>query len=157
MGLHTALQERTPMTILSPDTLSYGEDPGADPGPEWPSLLVDLVGPARNAESVVKWTKRARTSSELVHELRRASYLAESGPPGPTLLEIPFDLLVGDGHGDIPTWVPPPPVVATPEHVDKVCEILADASAPLLITEHGGRTEAERDALVPAIRDLSGL
>jgi len=72
MGLHTALQERIPMTILSPDTLSYGEDPGADPGPEWPSLLVDLVGPARNAEVVVKWTIRARSPAGLVHELRRA-------------------------------------------------------------------------------------
>jgi acetolactate synthase-1/2/3 large subunit len=38
IGLRTALQERTPMTVLSPDTLSYGEDPAADPGPEWPSL-----------------------------------------------------------------------------------------------------------------------
>ena len=82
MGLHTALQERIPMTILSPDTLSYGEDPGADPGPEWPSLLVDLVGPARNAEVVVKWTKRARTPSELVHELRRACFIAQSIPLG---------------------------------------------------------------------------
>ena len=45
MGPHTALQERTPMTVLSPDTLTYGEDPSADPDPEWPSLLVDLVGP----------------------------------------------------------------------------------------------------------------
>jgi acetolactate synthase I/II/III large subunit len=114
MGLHTALQERTPMTVLSPDTLTYGEDPAADPGPEWPSLLVDLVGPARNAEAVVKWTKRARTPSELVHELRRACHVAESGPPGPTLLEIPFDLLVGDGYGDIPTWVSPHP--SSPRH-----------------------------------------
>ena len=102
MALDTAMQERTPMTVLSPDTLTYGEDPTSDPGPEWPSLLVDLVGPARNAEAVVKWSKRARTPSELVHELRRASFIAESGPPGPTLLEIPFDLLVGEGHRDMP-------------------------------------------------------
>ena len=91
------------MTALSPDTLTYGEDPNADPGPEWPSLLVDLVGPARNAEAVVKWSKRARTASELVHELRRACFIAQSVPLGPTLLEIPFDLLVADGYGEHPT------------------------------------------------------
>ncbi len=72
MCLRTALQERTPMTVLSPDTLTYGEDLNADPGPEWPSLLVDFAGPARNAELTVKWSKRARTPSDLVHELRRA-------------------------------------------------------------------------------------
>jgi len=27
MALGTAMQERTPMTVLSPDTLTYGEDP----------------------------------------------------------------------------------------------------------------------------------
>jgi acetolactate synthase I/II/III large subunit len=155
MGLHAALQERTPMTVLSPDTLTYGEDPDADPGPEWPSLLVDLVGPARNAEVVVKWAKRARTPSELVHELRRACYIAESGSPGPTLLEIPFDLLVGGGHGEIPTWVSPPPVVAAPQHIDHVSQILADAANPLIITEHGGRTDDERDALIRIAESLS--
>jgi acetolactate synthase I/II/III large subunit len=148
MGLHTALQERTPMTVLSPDTLSYGEDPDADPGPEWPSLLVDLVGPARNAEAVVKWSKRARTPSELVHELRRACLVAESVPRGPTVLEIPFDLLVGAGHAEIPAWVTPAPVVATAEQIDQAAQILASAQCPLVITEHAGRTDDERDALV---------
>ena len=148
MGLHTALQERTPMTVLSPDTLTYGEDPSADPGPEWPSLLVDLVGPARNAEAVVKWSKRARTPPELVHELRRACFVAESIPRGPTVLEIPFDLLVGAGHGEIPAWVTPAPVVAAPEQIDQAAQLLAGAQCPLIITEHGGRTEVERDALV---------
>src|SRR5262249_4332447 len=42
MALRTALQERTPMTVISPDTLTYGEIPALDPGPEWPSLLVDF-------------------------------------------------------------------------------------------------------------------
>jgi acetolactate synthase I/II/III large subunit len=90
MGLGTALQERTPMTALSPDTLSYGDDPNGDPGSEWPSLLTDHAGPARNGEAVVKWSKRARTPSDLVHELRRARFIAESVPLGPTLLEVRF-------------------------------------------------------------------
>ena len=55
------------MTVLSPDTLTYGDDPNGDSGSEWPSLLTDHPGPARNAEVVVKWTKRAR------HPLRSGS------------------------------------------------------------------------------------
>ena len=136
------------MTVLSPDTLTYGDDPNGDPGPEWPSLLTDHAGPARNAEVVVKWAKRARTPSDLVHELRRARFIAESIPLGPTLLETPFQLLMAEGHTEIPTWAPPAPVVATPQLIDQVAQILASAANPIIITEHGGRTDAERTALV---------
>src|SRR6476659_5519633 len=130
MGLSTALQERTPMTALSPDTLTYGDDPDGDPGAEWPSLLTDHPGPARNAEVVVKWTKRARTASDLVDELRRARFIAGSIPLGPTLLETPFQLLMAEGHTEIPTWAPPAPVVATPQQIDQVAQILASAANP---------------------------
>lgn len=148
MALSTALQERTPMTALSPDTLSYGDDPDADPGAEWPALLTDHPGPARNAEAVVKWTKRARTPFDLVHELRRAHFVAESVPLGPTLLEIPFQLLLGEGHLEVPAWVSPAPVVATTEQIDQVAQILASAANPIIITEHGGRTVPDRNALI---------
>jgi acetolactate synthase-1/2/3 large subunit len=155
MGLHTALQERIPMTVLSPDTLSYGEDADADPGPEWPSLLVDLVGPARNAEAVVKWTHRARTASEMVNELRRACFIAQCEPLGPTLLEIPFDLLMKPCTAEIPSWVSPVPVVTPATYIDEAARILAAAENPVIITEHGGRTEAERAALVAIAESLS--
>lgn len=148
MALSTALQERTPMTALSPDTLSYGDDPDSDPGAEWPSLLTDHAGPARNGEVVVKWTKRARTPSDLVYELRRARFVAESVPLGPTLLEIPFQLLMREGHPEIPAWVSPAPVVATTQQIDRVADILVGATNPIIITEHGGRTDDERRALV---------
>ena len=155
MALGTALQERTPMTVLSPDTLTYGDDPNGDPGAEWPSLLTDHAGPARNAEAVVKWAKRARTPSDLVHELRRARFIAESIPLGPTLLETPFQLLMAEGHTEIPTWTPPAPVVATPQQIDLVAQILTGAANPIIITEHGGRTDAERAALVGIAEALS--
>jgi acetolactate synthase I/II/III large subunit len=155
MGLGTALQERTPMTVLLPDTLTYGDDPNGDPGAEWPSLLTDHAGPARNAEAVVKWAKRARTPSDLVHEVRRARFIAESVPLGPTVLEIPFQLLMGEGHAEVPAWIPPAPVAATPEHIDSVAEILAGAANPVIITEHGGRTDDDRDALIGIAEALS--
>ncbi|MFN8072144.1 MAG: thiamine pyrophosphate-binding protein [Mycobacterium sp.] len=155
MGLHTALQERIPMTVLSPDTFSYGEDPDADPGPEWPSLLVDLVGPARNAEAVVKWAHRARTPSEMVNELRRACFIAQSVPLGPTLLEIPADLLMGPVPAEIPAWVDPAPVVAAAGQVEEAARILSGATNPVIVTEHGGRNDQERAALVSIAESLS--
>ena len=67
----------------------------------------------------------------------------------------PFDLLVGEGYGDIPTWVSPAPVAATAEQIDEVALVLAAADSPLIITEHGGRTDQDRDALVRIAEALS--
>ncbi len=155
MALGTALQERTPMTVLSPDTVSYGDDPQGDPGSEWPSLLTDHHGPARNAEAVVKWSKRARIPADLVQELRRAHFIAESVPLGPTLLEIPFQLLLGEGHTSTTSWASPVPVVATQECIDEVARILSRAANPIIVTEHGGRTDDDRSSLISIAESLS--
>jgi len=65
MGLQTAMKERTPLTVLAPDTHTYGDVPALDPGPEWPSLLVDLPGPVRHGEAVVKWAGAALRTHNL--------------------------------------------------------------------------------------------
>jgi acetolactate synthase-1/2/3 large subunit len=148
MALRTALQERTPMTVLSPDTLTYGEIPSLDPGPEWPSLLVDFAGPARQGELCVKWAKEARTPGDLIHELRRALYFAEAIPRGPTLLSVPFDLLMSATPFEARPRIEPRPVLAPPAQLDEVAALLARSAEPIIITEHGGRTEDEVAALI---------
>ena len=55
---------------------------------------------------------------------------------------------MAEGHTEIPTWAPPAPVVATPQQIDQVAQILASAANPIIITEHSGRTDTERAALV---------
>jgi len=148
MALRTALQERTPMTVLSPDTLTYGAVPELDPGPEWPSLLVDFVGPARDGELCVKWAKEAKTAADLVNELRRALYFAEAIPKGPTLVSVPFDLLMSPVPLEARPVIAPRPVVAPAEQIDEIAALLARSAEPIVITEHGGRTEAEAAALL---------
>jgi acetolactate synthase-1/2/3 large subunit len=148
MALRTAFQERTPMTVLSPDTLTYGEIPSLDPGLEWPSLLVDYAGPARDGELCVKWAKEAKTAADLVHELRRALYFAEAIPKGPTLLSVPFDLLMSPVPFEARPRIEPQPVVAPPAQLDEVAALLARSAEPIIITEHGGRTEGEAAALI---------
>jgi acetolactate synthase-1/2/3 large subunit len=148
MALRTALQERTPMTVLSPDTLTYGAVPELDPGPEWPSLLVDLVGPSRDGELCVKWAKEAKTAADLVNELRRALYFADAVPKGPTLVSVPFDLLMTPVPLDARPVIAPRPVVAPAQQLDEIAALLATSGTPVIITEHGGRTEAEAAALI---------
>lgn len=148
MALRTALQERVPMTVLSPDTLTYGDVPELDPGPEWPSLLIDFHGPARDAELCVKWAKEAKTPGDLVHELRRALYFAEAVPRGPTLLTVPFDQLLSPVPLPPGPKIEPRPVMATPEQLDEIAALLAGSDEPIIITDHGGRTEVERASLI---------
>src|SRR5262249_49536853 len=131
MALRTALLERTPMTVLSPDTLTYGEIPSLDPGPEWPSLLVDFAGPARQGELCVKWAKEVRTAGDLVHELRRALYFAEAIPRGPTLLSVPFDLLMSPTPFEARPRVEPRPVLAPVAQLDEVAALLARSAEPI--------------------------
>ncbi len=148
MALRTALQERTPMTVLSPDTLTYGAVPELDPGPEWPSLLVDFAGPARDGELCVKWAKEAKTAADLVNELRRALYFAEAIPKGPTLVSVPFDLLMSPVPIDARPVIAPRSVVAPGDQLDEIAALLARSTEPIIITEHGGRTEVESAALL---------
>jgi len=155
MALRTAFHERTPMTVLSPDSLTYGEIPELDPGPEWPSLLVDLAGPARHAELCVKWAREAKTPGDLVNELRRALYFCRAVPRGPTLLSVPFDLLLRRMELDVRPRVEPSPVMAASQQLDDIAAVLLSASDPLIVTEHGGRSETEVTALT-ALAEVLG-
>src|SRR5215831_1085464 len=155
MALRTALQERVPMTVLSPDTLTYGDVPEMDPGPEWPSLLIDQHGPARDAETCVKWAKESKTPADLVHELRRALYFAETIPRGPTLLTVPFDQLMSPTPLPPAPRIEPHPVMAAAAQLDEIATLLGGAEDPIIITDHAGRTEEERAALIGLAETLS--
>ena len=140
MGLRSTLQERTPMLVLSPDTITYGTDKTCDPGCEWPSLLVDHHGPAAYGQLATKWAREIKMPHELVPELRRALYFADSIPRGPVLLQIPFEFLKN------PVPVPREQAftgsvtVASDADLDKVVKLLVNARAPLVITEHAARS-----------------
>jgi acetolactate synthase-1/2/3 large subunit len=148
MAVRSAFQERIPMTILAPDTLTYGEVPELDPGPEWSSLLVDLAGPVRAAEVCVKWAKEVKTANDLITDLRRACYFAETVPRGPTLLSVPFDILMSPVPFPRQPKLEAHPVVAPAEQLSHIAEMLAQSHNPIIITEHAGRTPDEVSMLV---------
>jgi acetolactate synthase-1/2/3 large subunit len=154
MGLRTAMHERTPMTVLSPDTQTYGAVPDLDPGPEWPSLLVDLAGPARDGEIVVKWAKAVKTAADLEPDLRRALYFADQVPRGPTLLEIPFDVLMQPVALARQPRLEPHALMAPATVLRQTAELLARSENPVIVTEHAGRTDAEVATLVALAEHL---
>jgi acetolactate synthase-1/2/3 large subunit len=154
MALRTAMHEHVPIVAISVDSLTWGEDPRTDPGVEWPSLLGHAAGPARSGEAVVKWAKQARTPSDVAHEWRRALYVANSIPRGPTLLEIPIELLMGDAAPITFPRLPKANLVAPPEEIEALADLLAGAKNPIIRTGYAGRSPAARKALVAIAEKL---
>jgi acetolactate synthase-1/2/3 large subunit len=148
MGIWSAMQERIPMVILTPDTMTYGTDPTLDAGIEWPSLLVDIGGSVRDAEAFVKWGKESKTANSLVADLRRAFYFAETVPRGPTLLSVPYEILMTPLASSIPPKLEARPVVAPIEQIRQMSELLTRSLNPVIITERAGRTSIEVNTLV---------
>jgi acetolactate synthase-1/2/3 large subunit len=154
MALRSAYHEHVPVVIVSPDTLTHGAVPSLDPGPEWPTLLVDLAGPVRNSETVTKWGKEVKTAADLEADLRRAWYFAESVPRGPALLGVPFDILMGDVAAPRDGKARAALLVADPESLGEIADLLLESKAPLIVTEHGARTPRDREALVTIAEHL---
>ncbi len=148
MALRSAYHEHIPMVIVSPDTLTHGAVPELDPGPEWPTLLVDLAGPVRNSETVTKWAKEVKTGTDLAADIRRAWYFAESVPRGPTLVGVPFDILMNHIAAPQAAKTKAPAVVAPLDSLCEVAMLLKQSRAPLIVTEHAARTTEDQTALV---------
>jgi acetolactate synthase-1/2/3 large subunit len=155
LAIRGAYQERIPMLILAPESISYGEVPDLDPGPEWPSLLVDLSSPVRDSEAIIKWAKNVRNPRDLMSDFRRAYLFSETTPRGPTLLGIPFDILMSPVPYLRQSKLIPRPVVAPSDFLRDIAQTLAHSRNPIIITEHAGKSASDVKVLV-AISEFLG-
>jgi acetolactate synthase-1/2/3 large subunit len=155
MALRNALQEHVGLVAIAVDAQTYGEFPEFDPGAEWPSLLVDLPGPAREGEHCVSWSCEIKTPGDLNSQLRRAFYFAESVPRGPTLLQVPFDILMAPASKPPLPRLSPATMIAPAETADQVAEMLCRAESPIIVTEAAGRVPEAMSALVDLAEALS--
>lgn len=143
MAIRGAYHEGVPMIILAPDSISFGEIPHLDPGAEWPYLLADLGGPVRLSESIVKWAKEIKNPQDLISDFWRACYFAEMVPRGPTLLSIPFDILMNPMPYWLSSKITPQPLVASDDSLKNIAATLIQSHNLIIITEHAGRTQEE--------------
>ena len=102
----------------------------------------------------MKWSKEARTASDVAHEWRRAHYVANAIPRGPTLLEIPVELLVGDAFETQPPPLPSASLVAPSAEIEILADLLAGAENPIIRTGYVGRMPEARDALIAIAEKL---
>lgn len=149
MALRTALQEKIPMLVISPDTLTFGEDTSKCPGPEWPCFLIDNTGPAKHVASTTKWNIACRTNHDMYPNLHRAIYFAQQMPQGPTMVEIPFDLMMSEFQA-VENRFPPllsDSTIATSSHICNIASIIGSAKNPIIITEHFARGPKAKETL----------
>jgi acetolactate synthase-1/2/3 large subunit len=153
-ALHTtmiaraALHERIPMVILAGEVIGFAEPPSPKVGRQWLRLLTDLGGPARLMESCVKWSFGLNVPGLLPHTMQRACQLAVSAPRGPVFVSVPTEYLIAGVEADAPRAALPGLPAVGDADLQRIQEMLAAASNPVIITEEAGKDPAAVQALV---------
>jgi thiamine pyrophosphate-dependent acetolactate synthase large subunit-like protein len=149
-GIHGALLAEVPMLVLSAESDSYGERQGVDPGSQWYRNLSIVGGPHVLVQHIVKWSNRVPGVETLYEMVKRAGEMAQRAPRGPVYLNVSVEALLAD-------WTPPkfkmptaavPRKMSPPDDIAVFAKLLAEAEAPLIMTESGGRDPAAFRALV---------
>jgi acetolactate synthase-1/2/3 large subunit len=141
LAIHGASQGEVPMLVCSGESITYGEDPEFDPGPQWYRNLSVPGGPNRLAESFVKWSDRVNSPFTLFETVTRTAEMAQRVPRGPTYLNIPIEVMlaqcpVPDKRGRVPAA---PKRLPEPEAITRVAELLSRSENPVILTESCGR------------------
>ncbi len=150
MGIHGAWLGSVPMVVISGETMTYGEQPGFDPGAQWINNLSVVGGTTRLVEPVVKYAAQAGSSYTVYESVIRAGELSQRTPKGPTYLSVSTETLMDEWNPpENPRNVPDAPrVLSAPEDVEKLAGLLAKAKNPVVITEAAGREAETFEALV---------
>jgi len=141
MGIDGANRLGIPMVVLSGEALTYGEKEGFNPGGQWQANLSVVGGPHRLAEPIVKWSTQASSTDTLFQQVVSAGELAQRLPPGPTYLCVPIETQLNEWHPPADFRVAPLAPKPTPSQADieKVADLLAKSSNPVIVTEASGR------------------
>ena len=118
---------------------------------------------------ITKHNYLVRRSNDLVHVLREAFFLARTGRPGPVLVDLPKDILIGPCEFQFPERVSRPgyrPVVrSAPYHLQRAAQVISEAHRPVILAGHGVHVASAWEELrlfaerinAPVVSTLLGL
>ena len=137
IGVHTAMQDSTPMVVL----LGQVETDFLDREAFQEVDLAAFYAP------ITKWSTTVHRADRLPELVARGLRIAISGRPGPVMLALPADVL-GEEVADDRDRTPPqrPRSAPTGEDVDHVVRRLSEARRPVVIA--GGGAKRARKALI---------
>lgn len=137
IGIHTAMQDSTPLVLLLGDVGRdfYGRE--AFQEVDFAAMFAPLC----------KWAARVEDIAHLPSMLAHAFQLAESDRPGPVVLALPEDLLREEACLPQAKALPPFTPQALPETLAKTAAALKAAKRPLLIAGGSSWTDDGKAAL----------
>ena len=158
-GLSDALMDSTPMVVITGQVASSFL--GSDAFQE-----TDVVG---ITQPITKWAYQIRRSEDIPWAVARAFYIANSGRPGPVVLDLAKDAQVGMlewSHKKcdfIRSYIPYPEI--DQDDVQIVADLINAAERPMILSGHGVMiSEAEKElaalaekADIPVAATLLGL
>jgi len=147
-GLYSASGDSIPILCIT----------GQAPRPQLHKESFQAVDIEAVAKPVAKWAVMAREPELVPRILQQAFHVMRSGRPGPVLVDLPFDVQMGEIEFDIDTYEPLPVYkpAATPAQAAKAVAMLNAAERPVLVAG-GGIFSADAAAKLQAFAELTGV
>ncbi|MGK9047492.1 glyoxylate carboligase [Stutzerimonas chloritidismutans] len=110
------------------------------------------------AKPVTKWAVIVREPALVPRVFQQAFHVMRSGRPGPVLIDLPFDVQMGEIEFDIDTYEPLAVYkpAATRKQIDKAIDMLCAAERPLIVAG-GGIYNAAAEALLVEFAETVGV
>src|SRR5438128_3151130 len=110
------------------------------------------------AKPVSKWATTVMEPAQVPGAFQQAFHLMRSGRPGPVLIDLPFDVQMGEIEFDVDTYEPLPVYKprATRAQIEKALAMINKAERPLIVAG-GGIINADASSLLVEFAEETGI
>jgi tartronate-semialdehyde synthase len=110
------------------------------------------------AKPVTKWAVTVREPAQVPRAFQQAFHLMRSGRPGPVLIDLPFDVQMGEIEFDVDTYesLPVYKPRASRAQVEKALAMVNSAKRPLIVAG-GGIINADASSLLIEFAEETGI
>ena len=147
-GLYSASADSIPILCITgqaPRARLYKED--------FQAVDIEAI-----AKPVAKWAVTVRESALVPRVFQQAFHVMRSGRPGPVLIDLPFDVQMGEIEFDIDTCEPLPVYKPTANRaqIEKALSVLNQSERPLIVAG-GGVINADASDLLVEFAETTGV
>src|SRR6202035_494810 len=147
-GLYSAIADSIPILCITgqaPRARLYKED--------FQAVDIESI-----SKPVTKWSVLVREPALVPQVFQQAFHVMRSGRPGPVLIDLPFDVQMGEIEFDPDTYEPLPAYKpkATRKQIEKELAMLNEAERPLIVAG-GGIINADACGLLVEFAELTGI